>query len=166
MDLYLVRHAVAEDRNPARWPDDSRRPLTPEGEERFRKACRGLRRLAPDPALVISSGAVRAWRTALILQEEAGWPAPVCSEELGAPYSPGALLRALQAQRAETVAVVGHEPHLSTFATYLLTGDEAPTLIEMKKGGAACLSFPGPAEAGHATLRWLATPKLLRAAAG
>jgi phosphohistidine phosphatase SixA len=35
MDLYVVRHAVAHKRDEKLWPDDAKRPLTPEGEERF-----------------------------------------------------------------------------------------------------------------------------------
>ena len=35
MDLYVVRHAVAHKRDEDLWPDDAKRPLTPEGEERF-----------------------------------------------------------------------------------------------------------------------------------
>jgi len=31
MDLYIVRHAVAFDRDAERWPDDRERPLTPRG---------------------------------------------------------------------------------------------------------------------------------------
>jgi len=34
MDLYLVRHAVAFDYDASQWPDDSQRPLTPEGQKR------------------------------------------------------------------------------------------------------------------------------------
>ena len=34
MDLYVVRHAVAHKRDEDLWPD-AKRPLTPEGEERF-----------------------------------------------------------------------------------------------------------------------------------
>ncbi|HEY7678606.1 MAG TPA: hypothetical protein VIG69_16145 [Candidatus Methylomirabilis sp.] len=41
MDLYLVRHAFAGKRDPARWPDDTQRPITPEGARRFRQAARG-----------------------------------------------------------------------------------------------------------------------------
>src|SRR5215212_9836596 len=48
MDLYLVRHGVAFDPDPARWPDDTQRPLTPEGEKRVLKAARGLGRLVAD----------------------------------------------------------------------------------------------------------------------
>ncbi len=35
MDLYVVRHAVAHKRDEDVWPDDAKRPLTPEGEEGF-----------------------------------------------------------------------------------------------------------------------------------
>ena len=39
--IYLVRHAIAAERGPD-YPDDSRRPLTPKGAERFREAVAGL----------------------------------------------------------------------------------------------------------------------------
>ena len=48
MYVYLVRHAVAHSRNSERWPDDSKRPLTPEGEEEFVGAARGLARIVPE----------------------------------------------------------------------------------------------------------------------
>ena len=35
MDVYLVRHAIAETRDPNRWPDDAERPLTRDGAERL-----------------------------------------------------------------------------------------------------------------------------------
>ena len=43
MDLYLVRHAIAFNPDPTQWPDDSQRPLTPEGQKRFKRAARGNR---------------------------------------------------------------------------------------------------------------------------
>jgi phosphohistidine phosphatase len=163
VDLYLVRHAVAYERDPARWPDDSRRPLTEEGERRFRAACRGLRAVAPDVALVLSSGCVRAWRTAELLHEEAGWPAPVECPALESGHEPPDVLEALRPHAVESVALVGHEPDLSALAAYLLCGPGAPPMVEMKKGGVALLSFPSRPRAGEGTLRWLLTPRLLRA---
>ena len=41
LELYLIRHGVAEERGKD-WPDDSKRPLTPEGISRLRKSARGL----------------------------------------------------------------------------------------------------------------------------
>jgi phosphohistidine phosphatase len=62
-----------------------------------------------------------------------------------------------------TVAVVGHEPNLSELASYLLTGGGDVAPIQMKKGGVACLSIDGRPAPRSASLRFLATPKLLRA---
>jgi phosphohistidine phosphatase len=44
VDLCLVRHAPAFQKDPNRWPHDNKRPLTPEGEKEFRLAVRGLAR--------------------------------------------------------------------------------------------------------------------------
>ncbi|MDQ4042861.1 MAG: histidine phosphatase family protein, partial [Actinomycetota bacterium] len=85
MDLYVVRHAVAQKRDENIWPDDSERPLTVEGEEKFRRAARGLLRLVPEVEVVLSSPFTRTWGTAEIL-EQAGWPAPVPCEELELDY--------------------------------------------------------------------------------
>ncbi len=48
MDLYLVRHAIAFDRDPVTWHQDAERPLTPQGIDRFRQAARGLHYARPD----------------------------------------------------------------------------------------------------------------------
>jgi len=162
VDLYLVRHAIAEDRDSARWPDDSVRPLTADGVERFRRAARGLRELVPQVDAVLSSGFARAWHTAELLTEEAGWPAPRRSESLEADRRPTDALKELQGRDEGALALVGHEPHLSWLAALLLTGDEDGVRIDLKKGGAIALALPGHVEAGEASLIWAATPRLLR----
>ena len=75
LELYLIRHGVAEERGDD-WPDDSKRPLTPEGEEEFRLAARGLARIVPRADVILSSPALRTWRTAEILSELDSWPGP------------------------------------------------------------------------------------------
>ena len=82
MDLYLVRHAIAEDRDHARWPDDADRPLSAKGIERFEREARGLATLVPDVDILLASPFSRAWHTAEILTKEAGWPPPVRADEL------------------------------------------------------------------------------------
>ena len=37
MNLFIVRHAWAADRDDSQWPDDDLRPLTDEGRQRFAK---------------------------------------------------------------------------------------------------------------------------------
>src|SRR5215469_14825655 len=77
MDLLIVRHAIAFDRNPRRWRDDGERPLSPEGMVRARKAAAGLKQITDRPQCVLCSPLVRARQTATILAEFSGWPKPV-----------------------------------------------------------------------------------------
>lgn len=146
--VYVVRHAIAEQRDSERWPDDALRPLTKDGEKRFRDAARGLRNIAPSVEAVLSSPYVRAWRTAEILHEETGWPEPTPCEELEAERSPGDALGIVQGRG--TLAVVGHEPFLSGFVGLLL---DAGLSIDFKKGGVVLVE--------DGVLRWYATPKIL-----
>lgn len=164
MDLYLVRHAAAHGRNPERWPDDSFRPLTPEGEEAFRYSLGGLALLAPRVDALLSSPFERAWRTAEVLAELEGWPGPKSSTSLEPTLPPEKATGFLGAyEAAKTVAVVGHRPGLHELASYLLTGEADGTWITIKKGGVACVRFEGPVAPGTGQLRWLASPKILRA---
>jgi phosphohistidine phosphatase len=157
--VVLVRHAIAAERDPSKWPDDSLRPLTPEGVERFRRAARGLGRLVSDVDVVLSSRYVRAWRTAELLCTEVGWPVPEECAELEASREPAGAVEALRRHSAAgSIALVGHEPHLSSLASLLLSGDEAGVRLELKKGGAALLEV----DDDRTTLVWHVPPRLLR----
>jgi phosphohistidine phosphatase len=157
--LCVVRHAIAEPRDPERWPDDALRPLTAKGEASFRAAAGGLRRIAPSADVVLSSPYARAWRTAEILHEEAGWPPPTRCDALAAVRAPGEAVPIIRAhENGSTIGLVGHEPHLSALVG-LLTGAAG---IQLKKGGAVCIRRAGD----EAEIRWLVTPKILRSLAG
>ena len=165
MDVYLVRHAIGATRDSTQWPDDSERPLTPEGEARFRKAARGLRRVAPQVDVILASPYVRAWQTAEILEREAGWPAPERASELEATRAAADAVELLRRRASNSVALVGHEPCLSGLASLLLAGDEHAVAIELKKGAVVFLTVNPEVRPGSAFLRWNATPKILRALA-
>ncbi len=163
MYLYLVRHAVAYKRDQERWPDDSRRPLTPEGEEEFTGAARGLARIVPEVELLLSSPYERAWRTAEILAEQAGWPAPEKLPALEPEVPPEKIVIALQAYAdKQSVALTGHRPCLHELAVYLLTGNVGSADMKIKKGGVVCIEFDDVPKAGAGKLRWLFTPRVLR----
>jgi phosphohistidine phosphatase len=164
--LYLVRHAFAAHADPAHWPDDAERPLTPDGTERFRRAARGLRRIVPDVDAVLSSGFARAWQTAELLHEEAGWPEPEECRALEVGRSPAETLDALGGRPEEAIALVGHEPHLSSLASLICAGREDVLQLQLKKGGVVLLTCDGPVAPGAAYLRWAVAPKILRALDG
>ncbi len=170
MNLYAVRHAVAYRRDANIWPDDAERPLTPKGEEWFRYAAKGILQLAPEVEVVLSSPFVRAWRTAKIL-EQAGWPAPVFCEELKPGQPPHKVLSVLaRYEGLGAAAIVGHRPGLHELISYLLTGEmigeDCGARVQIRKGGAAFLSFDATCEAGAGSLEWLLTPEALRAVEG
>jgi len=65
MDLLIVRHAIAEERDAfsETGKDDAERPLTPGGRRKFKRGARGLRRIAPSIDVLATSALVRAVET-------------------------------------------------------------------------------------------------------
>jgi len=162
MDLLIVRHAIAFERNRQRWLQDAERPLSPAGIRRARKAATGLKELIRPPDRVLTSPLLRAKQTAEILADAADWPQATECFELSPGEPAQALLTLLARDRSKLVAVVGHQPSLGHLLTACLIGDGGVLAIEMKKNAIACLSFPGAPRAGRAALKWLATPRMLR----
>jgi phosphohistidine phosphatase len=163
MQLLVVRHAIAFERSPARWPDDAERPLTPEGAERARKAALGLKRIVAPPVRVLASPLRRAQETASILARFAGWPEATLCMQLLPGAAPEQLLALLARARDRSLAVVGHEPAVGRLIAVCLPGGVGAAAFEMKKMGVALLAFPGAARAGRGSLVWLLPPRILRA---
>jgi phosphohistidine phosphatase len=164
VEIILVRHAIAFERDSSRWPNDADRPLTNNGEDRFRAAARGLGRMVPEVDVILSSPFARAWRTAELLQAEIGWPAPRRCDELSADRPAAAALAPIRKEGARCVALVGHEPGLSELASLLLTGHPGGIYLDLKKGGAIRISVgDGIPASVMGLLRWTLPPKALRA---
>lgn len=160
MDLILVRHAIAGERDDRRWPDDSERPLTKDGIAKFEQAAVGLASVAASVDLVLASPFRRAWQTAEILENVAAWPVPVECVELQPESNPAMVIERCNQEHAAVIALVGHEPLLGELAATLLAG--AGALAQpLKKGGAVCFRGDEVAE-GDMTVRWWLPPKVLR----
>jgi len=161
--LLIIRHATAVERGAPGFADDDR-PLTPEGEKRFRKAAKGLARITPRPDVLFTSPLPRARRTAEIAARAwAGGVEPVTLEALARGDMDG-LAEALGSRGGEeNVAIVGHEPHVSAVLARLL-GSAHESRLSFRKGGAALLDLPGGLGDG-AQLVWFLPPKVLRALA-
>lgn len=163
MRLLVIRHAIAVPRGTPGIPEDER-PLTPRGEKRFRQAARGLVRIVGRPDVLLTSPLPRARRTAEIAAEAWG---KVAAQDLAALAGDDfeALAGALAKHPADaTVAVVGHEPHLSALLARLV-GTKQDERLAFRKGGAALFDLPGPlADGGR--LVWFLPPRILRRLAG
>jgi phosphohistidine phosphatase len=57
----------------------------------------------------------------------------------------------------EKVAIVGHEPFLSGFASYCLSKSKS-SYIKLKKGGILMLEMEGALKPGQCRLAWLMEP--------
>jgi phosphohistidine phosphatase len=164
MDLLVVRHAIAEDREAfaKSGKDDAARPLTKDGRRKFAKGVRGLRKLVDSLDVLATSDLVRAVETGEILERAYGIRRTARLRELAPEADPAALVRWLRRQRRRSlVAIVGHEPHLSSVVEYLLTGSRLQ-FVDLKKGGACLLALGDAPRPGHADLRWLVTAGQLR----
>jgi phosphohistidine phosphatase len=162
VELLLVRHAIAFDRNVRRWRDDRRRPLSPQGVARAHKAARGLRRLSAAPVRLLASPLLRTYQTALILHESAHWPTPETCEALEPGRSPEEFLGLLAGLADASVAAVGHAPDLGVLLGSCLGGSH--TAFEFRKMGVARVHFRGRVRAGAGQLVWFMPPRVLRAA--
>lgn len=150
MDLFLVRHAIAEERK-AGLPD-AERALTDKGYSRFKLVVRTLVRSGFRFDRVYHSPWLRAVQTAELLAPLNDGPM-VEVEGLAVPPHPD-FLASLE---GEHVACVGHEPWISDALSLLTTGNPNGSWLRFKKGGVAWLrGAPNPASM---ELRALLPPK-------
>jgi phosphohistidine phosphatase len=160
MLLYIVRHAWAEDRDETRWPDDSLRPLTEDGQLRFAKMLKRLADAKFWPGVIATSPLVRCVQTAELIAKRVKNRPKI--EHLPA-LAPGSNLQSLvewTAQHADSdVAWVGHAPDVEHLASELIGNGDAA--IHFKKGAIVAIRFDGPVELRRGELQWLATAKLL-----
>jgi phosphohistidine phosphatase len=164
MDLLIIRHAVAGDRDSfaKTGKRDELRPITEEGTRKMLRAAQGLRRVVEQIDYLATSPLVRARQTAQIVADEFGIQVSEKTDVLSPEAKLSQFAQWLDEHRSrDVVAIVGHEPHLSTLVTWLVSGvDESR--VELGKGGACLLTLDGRPRKGGARLRWLLTPRQLR----
>lgn len=165
MNLYIVRHAIAEQRDShSSEEEDSQRPLTDTGRKKFRQIALRLGQLGTRLDLILTSPYLRAADTARILQKKLDLQNDklVIVDDLSPVGDQDRLITHINDQygSVQNIALVGHEPGLSRLISVLLSGD--PTLpITLKKGGVCCLSVEKLEYGRCATLEWLLAPAQL-----
>ncbi len=160
MEVYVLRHAIADERDPDKYPDDSLRPLTTKGIRRMKRIAAGMRTLGIKPDLILSSPYVRARQTAEIVAEALKTGRTLkLSEHLEVAGDARKLVQELRSKHssASSVILVGHEPYLSDLISVLLLGDTRLALT-MKKGAVCKLTVDSLKYGRCATLEWLIPP--------
>lgn len=165
-ELWLIRHAQAEERGPD-WPDDARRPLVAKGHKQARTVEASLAALEVTLDRLFSSPFTRAAQTAepLAARLRKGRRPEYLDALAGGAYPQ--LLRDLAEACAPddaVVACVGHEPWLSELASLLLTGDPHRLGVHYRKSAAMLLS--GALEPGAMTLELFLPVKVAKRLGG
>ena len=160
VELYIVRHAIAAERG-SEWPDDSKRPLTERGVDRFKECVGGLRSFDVELDVIFTSPLVRAKQTAEYLSAGLPGKPPIKTADVLAPgHTPVETMEAIarDARGAPRVALVGHEPDLGELTAWLVGTKRA---IPFKKGGICRLDLDS-LSSRYGTLAWLMPPRALR----
>jgi len=160
MDLYILRHGLAANKDDPRYPNDDDRPLTEEGQKKTLGVARRMKHLGLSFDLILSSPLARARQTAEITASVLGCKNRLkFSQNLAPAGNKRALLKGLK-PNLKRVLLVGHEPYLSELISMLLSG-KLDLAIDLKKGGLCKLEVDEVRYGRCATLHFLVPPKLL-----
>ncbi len=166
MKIVLFRHGAALDREDSQKLklEDSLRPLVEKGCVRTAKMAKILRDFDMEIDFIVSSPYLRAVETADILATDLDCKQYFESIELVPSAPPAAFAQWLNkhSKTATSVLVVGHEPHLSHFASWLIAG-ESESILDLKKSGMACIEVESLTEIKPRSgiLQWLIQPKMI-----
>ncbi len=162
MQIYLVRHAIAEPRG-VEGIADADRALTKKGIQRMRKVVCGLATLGVRPDLIMTSPLVRAVQTADLLTKLPDFSGAIERVDALSPGGdPHEILRLIaKHQDLQSIALVGHEPDLGDLAARLLNAGRESFML-LKKGGVACIQIDEFDPLTDGLLQWLTQPGALR----
>jgi phosphohistidine phosphatase len=174
MEVTLLRHGIAVDRNDPRSPPDPERPLTLEGKQRTELAARGLKAMGLKPQVILTSPYLRCAQTARLIGNGLALSRKsiLTMDALLPTADPRALWPELERLGRDAVLCVGHGGALEPCAGVALglptLTPETPDIpdlafrtLQLKKAGAMQLDVTF-APTLSAKLNWLLSPKLIR----
>lgn len=158
MELYLMRHGVAEER--AATGRDADRPLTPAGVQIAQRVLSRADAAGISPALIISSPYRRALETAAIAAKQFGRPDAVTqSTRLTPDSSVEDLWGEVRAYRAEgSLLLVFHEPLISAVVADLL--GSARLNVHLPPAVLLRFDVPTAAPSPSGALKWMLTGEI------
>jgi len=164
MNLFLLRHGLAVEREEFHFASDHLRPLTAKGKRQLNKISAAMRALKTNIEVIFSSPLVRARQTAEIVAADLKLREQVVfADELKPGGDAKKLVSRILALKKipENILLVGHEPDLSELISLLVTGNVGAGFA-LKKGGLAKLELENLRAGKCATLAWLLTPAQMK----
>jgi phosphohistidine phosphatase len=159
LELYMIRHGLAGEKKEDETTDDER-PLKKKWKEKMKDIAKGLKELRISFDIVLTSPLLRAKESAEIVNAYCCDTKEVTVTDLLVPdASYNNLIKFLnKIKNVKRIAIVGHEPFLSSFASYCLSKNEN-SLMNLKKGGILMLEIDEVIRPGRCILSWLIEPK-------
>ena len=152
MEVYLLRHGVAEDAAPG--TPDADRPLTAEGQRKLQHTLQLASQVGVEPSLILTSPLKRTVQTARIAKEVLKYKGEMLHTKALAPGS--AVEEAWEEIRRHrdqsALLLVGHNPQFAELAGYLVGAPEMQ--IDFKKGAIFRVDIPAFSHRPRGTLRW------------
>ncbi len=167
MELYIIRHAIAVNRDDPQVSSDAERWLTKDGIKKMETAAEGLKKIVPKLDDIFTSPFLRGKQTGEIVAKIFGEKNIVKVTTHLAPGVDFDSLEELTKNHSPNsrIAFVGHEPDMSEMIAYLAAGNEEAN-IKMKKGAVCRIDADGKPVRGNGLLMWLLAPKHLRMLGG
>ncbi|MCC7236332.1 MAG: phosphohistidine phosphatase SixA [Bryobacterales bacterium] len=164
MDVFLLRHGVAENGRPGFA--DAVRELTSEGRKKVREVVKLARAAGLKPDYILTSPYTRAEQTAGIAAGELEYEGELVRTQALTPHSrPERVWDEVRTYRSSgQLLLVGHEPLFSHLSSYLLN---APSLIvNFSKGALMRIEIEPAGTAPRGVLRWFLPSRLAGAKSG
>lgn len=154
MVLYLIQHGEAKSSE-----EDPDRPLTDAGAADTKKIAAFFKKLKKEINVIWHSDKKRAEQTAEILADVLDAKDRLETWEDGmAPKDDIATVKKkIEKSNHDSIALVGHLPHLSRLVSDLLTGSQYRQVVNFKNAGIVCLSD----ENESWQLEWMVTPEIV-----
>jgi phosphohistidine phosphatase len=157
VELYLLRHAIAEDHSSTGRDEDRR--LTEEGKEKLRRVLKRAASAGVSPSLILSSPYKRAVETAEIAALELRYKGDILRVGCLTPdSSPPSVWSEIRDHRDQpSILLAGHEPLFSSMVAWLLGSTRS--IVEFKKAALVRIDVQTGASP-QGVLQWMITPKL------
>lgn len=161
LELYMIRHGFAG-KNLEDETLDEERSLKKKGKDQIKGIAKGLKGLKISFDLILTSPLLRAKESAELLNAYCSNTKEATVTDLLKPDSSytGLITFLNGLKDAEKIALVGHEPFLSGFASYCLSKSKN-SLLNLKKGGVLMLEVDKIIKPGQCMLSWLLEPEHL-----
>jgi phosphohistidine phosphatase len=164
-ELLIARHGDAVDLG-GKIASDADRPLSKRGEEEAVAIGRSLLKLDLCPEVILSSPLTRARQTAKriqkTLEDSRCSPGLLECTELEPGATPPMFFKAIrQAANEKRILLVGHQPDVGRFLSFLISGGSMELQFAMKTGSVALVEIDEIPLQSPGRLLALMPPKLL-----